>query len=69
MVRKARKRVEEAEAEIGRLEQNLKDIESRIAAGEGGDIYNEHAAATRNLENAMSVWELAGMELEEIENN
>lgn len=68
MVRKARKRVEDAEAEIARLEQEIKDIEARIAAGEGGDIYTLHADTTRNLENAMSVWELAGMELEEIEN-
>ena len=67
LVRKARKKVEEAEAEISRLEQEVADIESTIAAGNPpADIYDRHATATKQLENAMSLWELASMELEEI---
>lgn len=67
LVRKARKKVEEAEAEIARLEKEVTDIEATISAGNPpADIYDRHAAATKQLENAMSLWELASMELEEI---
>lgn len=67
LVRKARKKVEEAEAEISRLEQEVADIESAISAGNPpADIYDRHATATKQLENVMSLWELASMELEEI---
>ena len=67
LVRKARKKVEEAEAEISRHEQEVADIESAISAGNPpADIYDRHATATKQLENAMSLWELASMELEEI---
>ena len=67
LVRKARKKVEEAEAEIARLEKEVADIEATISAGNPpADIYDRHASATKQLENAMSLWELASMELEEI---
>lgn len=67
LVRKARKKVEESEAEISRLEQEIADIEAVIAAGNPpADIYDRHAATTKQLENAMSLWELASMELDEI---
>ena len=67
LVRKARKKVEEAEAEIARLEKEVADIEATISAGNPpADIYDRHATATKQLENAMSLWELASMELEEI---
>ena len=67
LVRKARKKVEEAEAEIAHLEKEVTDIEATISAGNPpADIYDRHAAATKQLENAMSLWELASMELEEI---
>ncbi|MDE6187044.1 MAG: ATP-binding cassette domain-containing protein, partial [Duncaniella sp.] len=67
LVRKARKKVEEAEAEIGRLEQQISEIESIIAGGNPpADIYDRHATTTKQLENAMSLWELASMELDEI---
>ncbi len=67
LVRKARKKVEEAEAEIARLEQEIADIEATIAAGNPpADIYDRHASTTKQLENAMSLWELASMELDDI---
>ena len=67
LVRKARKKVEEAEAEIARLEKEISDIEATIAAGDPpADIYDRHASTTKQLENAMSLWELASMELDEI---
>ena len=67
LVRKARRKVEDAEAEIARLEAEVKAIEETFAAGETSDaLYSAHAAATKNLENAMSMWELASIELDEI---
>ncbi len=69
MVRRARKKVEEAEAEIERLEGLVKEIEAEIAAGASSDpeIYNRHSQANKDLENAMSVWELATLEFEELQ--
>lgn len=67
LVRKARKKVEVAEAEISRIEQEIAEIESVIAAGNPpADIYDRHASTTKQLENAMSLWELASMEYDEI---
>lgn len=70
IVRKARKKVEDAEAEIARLETEVKSIEDQLATGTVADpeIYTRHAEANKALENAMSVWELASMELEELQN-
>lgn len=67
MARRARKRVEEAETEIARIEQEIKAIEDKIASGDvmgDNDIYAQHQALTKQLENAMSVWELAVMDAE-----
>lgn len=67
LVRKARKKVEEAEAEVSRLETAIAEIEAEISAGNPpADIYERHAATTKQLENAMSIWELASMELDSI---
>lgn len=66
-IRRASKKVEEAEAEVSRLEATVKDIEQQIADGSTDpEIYNKHAAANKDLENAMSVWELATMDYEEL---
>ena len=69
IIRKAKKKVDEAEAEIARLEAEVKSIEDSLATGasEDPDIYNRHAEANKALENAMSVWELASLELEELQ--
>ena len=65
-VKRLQKKVTEAEAEVAHLEQAVADIEARIASGECTDaIFKEHAEAQKALENAMSVWELAGMDLEQ----
>lgn len=67
ILRKAHKKVEEAEAEISRLEGEVAAIEASLAAGETTpDIYDRHVAVTKQLENAMSLWELASMEEEEL---
>ena len=66
-IKRAEKKVAEAEAQIAAIEQEIKDIEDRIAAGDTeGDIFEKHAARNKALENAMSMWELACMELEEL---
>ena len=67
-IRKARKKVEEAEAEVNRLEHEIAEIEEQISSGSTqSDIYERHAETTRQLENAMSVWELATIEYEDLE--
>ncbi|MDE6438277.1 MAG: hypothetical protein K2L62_01315 [Muribaculaceae bacterium] len=69
MLRRAAKKVEEAEAAVAATEQDIADIEARIAAGEtDGDIFDLHARKNRDLENAMSLWELAEQELQELKN-
>lgn len=68
-VKRAEKKVAEAEAEIARIEDEIADIEAKIAAGEiDADIFTLHADTNKRLENAMSLWELASMEYEEIKN-
>ena len=65
MVRRARKAVEAAEAEVERLETVQSDIEAKLSAGDSSqETLEAYAKATRDLENAMSVWELAQQELE-----
>lgn len=70
IVKRAEKKVSEAEAEISRIETNIAEIEGKIAAGEvNNDIFEQHASMNKQLENAMSMWELATMEYEELKNN
>ena len=70
IVKRAEKKVAEAEAEISRIETNIAEIESKIAAGEvDNDIFEQHASMNKQLENAMSMWELATMEYEDLKNN
>ena len=75
MLRKAAKKVEEAETAITRIEGEIAAIEARLASGDTGSgadvasgesIFDQHARLQRNLENAMSVWELASSEHEEL---
>lgn len=64
-LRRLRKKVEDAEAEINRLEGIVAEIETEMAAGEfSDDLCQRHAKAQKDLENAMSLWEIASMELE-----
>ncbi len=68
MLRRLRKRVETAEAEVGNSESGLAEIEALIAAGDAQEeTLSKYAEMQKRLENAMSVWELATMELEEVE--
>ena len=70
LLRKARKRVEEAEAAVGEREAELAAVEQLLSTTEGASDpanYTRHAELQRELENAMSVWELASLELDEME--
>lgn len=67
-VKRARKRVEEAEAEVSAREEAVKAIEDEIAGGTtDASVYERHGAAIKALENAMSLWELASTELDELQ--
>ncbi|MDE6449857.1 MAG: ABC transporter ATP-binding protein, partial [Muribaculaceae bacterium] len=68
IIKRAEKKVAEAEAQIAAVEAEIAEIEKRIADGGDvpADIYDLHASRTKALENAMSVWELASMEVEEL---
>ena len=49
-----------------RRKAELADVEARIAAGDvSPEIFTAHAEATKAVENAMSVWGLAGQDLDE----
>ncbi|MDE7410241.1 MAG: ATP-binding cassette domain-containing protein [Muribaculaceae bacterium] len=67
VVKKAEKKVKDAENEISRLESLLKEIEEKIAAGDtSSETLDSYAKAQKDLENGMSIWELATMELEDL---
>ena len=67
VVKKAEKKVKEAEEEISRLEVLQKEIEDKIASGDTTqETLDAYAKAQKDLENGMSLWELATMELEEL---
>lgn len=69
MLRKASRKVEDAEAEITRIEEAIAAVEAEIAAGKtDGDIFVNHQKLNRDLENAMSLWELASQEFDELKN-
>ena len=70
MLRRATRKVEEAEAAVGKAEEALAAVEARIAAGEvAPEVFAEHENATKGVENAMSVWELAQQELDSLKEN
>ncbi len=65
MGKRARKKVEEAEAEMSRIEGEIAAVEQEISAGAvDSTVFERHASLNKQLENAMSMWELASMEAE-----
>lgn len=66
-IRRARKKVEDAEKEISLIEEKIQEVEARMANGEGSsEVIELHSSLTKDLENAMSIWELASMEHDEL---
>ncbi len=67
MIRRSAKKVEEAEAAVAKAEAEVADIEAKISAGvTDGDIFTRHQTAVREVETAMSLWELAEQEHSEL---
>lgn len=67
MLAKAEKNVKTAESRIETLETRQKEIEEKLSSGDSSaEILEEYASIGKELENAMSVWELAQIELEEL---
>ena len=65
LFRKAEKKLAEAEKVVESLEIELSDIEAKLASGTNdNDLCLRHGDVKKKLENAMSEWELVGMELE-----
>lgn len=67
MVKKAEKAVAEAEKRVADLEEAQRQREERLAAGETDPmLLEEYSAAQKEMENAMSVWELAQTDLDNL---
>lgn len=68
ILRKAEKNVADAEAQIALLEEKQTALEGRLANGESdAELLSDYDDTSKKLENAMSVWELAAAELEELQ--
>lgn len=69
-IRKAERLVKDAEAKVSQLEAELKVVEDKLAAGAtDNDLFERHGEVSKSLDAAMSEWEDAIMELENLKNN
>lgn len=67
MIKRAEKAVAEAEVKVAALEEAQRKREERLAAGEADPVLlEEYSAARKEMENAMSVWELAQTDLDDL---
>ncbi len=67
MVKRAEKAVAEAEMKVAALEEAQRQREERLAAGDADPkLLEEYSAAQKEMENAMSVWELAQTDLDDL---
>lgn len=67
LLSKAEKRVKQAEADIETLEELQKSLEEKIANGDSStETLDAYTKVGKDMENAMSHWELAQTELEEL---
>lgn len=65
LLRRAKAEVERAETEITLIEKEILDVEERLSdEGYSGELMKEHSKLQKRLDNAMSTWELATMNLE-----
>ena len=68
-IRKAERLVKDAEAKVSQLEAELKVVEDKLAAGAtDNDLFERHGEVSKSLDAAMSEWEDATMELENLKN-
>ena len=69
-IRKAERLAKDAEAKVSQLEAELKVVEDKLAAGAtDNDLFERHGEVSKSLDAAMSEWEDATMELENLKNN
>ncbi len=69
-IRKAERLVKDAEAKVSQLEAELKVVEDKLAAGAtDNDLFERHGEVSKSLDAAMSEWDDATMELENLKNN
>lgn len=69
-IRKAERLVKDAEAKVSQLEAELKVVDDKLAAGAtDNDLFERHGEVSKSLDAAMSEWEDATMELENLKNN
>lgn len=67
LIRKAKKAVSDAEDEISKLEERIAELEQKMSMGDyDAELFSVHSQTQKQLENAMSQWELASMELEKL---
>ena len=69
-LRRAEKAVNDCEAEVERLEQELADVEARLSTPEGAadaSLFTRHASLRKELDEAMERWEQASEALAEIQ--
>ncbi len=67
MISKAERNVKKAEEDIAALEVKQRELEDKISSGDtSAEILDAYAKAGKEMENAMSMWELAQMDLDEI---
>ena len=66
-IRRAAKKIEEAENKVSEAESTLAAIEEKIAAGASdSETLKEYDEAQKNLENMMSLWEVAQQDYDEL---
>lgn len=69
MISKAEKQVKSSENKIAELETEVKALELKLSGGDSSSkTLAAYDAATKRLETEMSVWELAQIELEDLQN-
>lgn len=69
-LRKARKDVENAEADIARLESVQAELEKSMAAGNADqELIDKYTRLQKEIENQMSIWELAQSKYDELTSN
>ena len=67
MITSAKKILENSEKKVSELESNQKILEGKIAAGDTSEeTLTAYSTTMKELENAMSVWEIAQIEYDEI---
>ena len=67
LLKRASRKVADAETGVAEAEAKVAEIEAQLASGTtDAALFTAHAEATKAVDNAMSLWELAQMELDEL---